>query len=70
MIETLTPPAGYYDHPRPEVVAMIPTDAVRILELGCAGGSLGGALKMKSATSAASSTWRRRLNWPRRALTG
>ena len=72
MIATLTPPAGYYDHPRPEVVAMIPTDAVRILELGCAGGSLGGGAQTtpSSAISAASSTWRRRLNWPRRASTG
>src|SRR5258708_40001754 len=45
MITSTRPPEGYYDHPRPEVVALIPSNAVRILELGCAGGALGAAVK-------------------------
>jgi GT2 family glycosyltransferase/2-polyprenyl-3-methyl-5-hydroxy-6-metoxy-1,4-benzoquinol methylase len=44
-----SPPAGYYDHPRPEVVRLVPTSAKRILELGCAGGALAASLKRRQA---------------------
>jgi hypothetical protein len=34
-----------YENPRPEVQALVPRDAGRILDLGCASGALGAALK-------------------------
>lgn len=36
---------SYYLNPRPEVLNLVPTDARRILELGCASGQLGRAVK-------------------------
>jgi 2-polyprenyl-3-methyl-5-hydroxy-6-metoxy-1,4-benzoquinol methylase len=42
-----SPAAGYYEFARPEVVALIPTTARNILEIGCAGGALGAALKAR-----------------------
>ncbi len=38
-------PEGYYDQPRPEVVDCVPADARDILDVGCASGALGRALK-------------------------
>lgn len=40
-----SPPPGYYEHQRPEVRALVPAAARRILDIGCAGGRLGAALK-------------------------
>jgi GT2 family glycosyltransferase/2-polyprenyl-3-methyl-5-hydroxy-6-metoxy-1,4-benzoquinol methylase len=42
-----SPAAGYYEFTRPEVIALIPTTARNVLELGCAGGALGAALKQR-----------------------
>jgi 2-polyprenyl-3-methyl-5-hydroxy-6-metoxy-1,4-benzoquinol methylase len=39
--------AGAYENPRPEVQALVPIDARRILDLGCSSGSLGAALKRR-----------------------
>ena len=48
-----TPPASaspnYYEYERPEVIAMIPTSARRVLELGCASGALAAALKRRQS---------------------
>jgi len=38
-------PDGYYDEPRPEVVARVPADARFVIDVGCASGALGRALK-------------------------
>jgi 2-polyprenyl-3-methyl-5-hydroxy-6-metoxy-1,4-benzoquinol methylase len=38
-------PDGYYDEPRPEVVARVPLDARFVIDVGCASGALGRALK-------------------------
>jgi 2-polyprenyl-3-methyl-5-hydroxy-6-metoxy-1,4-benzoquinol methylase len=38
-------PDGYYDQSRPEVVAMVPPEARRIIDVGCGAGALGRALK-------------------------
>lgn len=40
--------AGGYETPRPEVQALVPLTAQRILELGCSTGALGAALKERS----------------------
>lgn len=40
-------PAGYFDHPRPEVAALVPPAARRILDLGCGSGKLGASLKRR-----------------------
>jgi O-antigen biosynthesis protein len=37
--------ANYYGYARPEVCALVPTSAKRVLDVGCAGGALGRALK-------------------------
>lgn len=42
-------PAGYYDFPRPEVVARIEAKGQAILEVGCAAGAMGAALLSKGA---------------------
>ena len=39
--------AHAYENPRPEVQALVPRDARRVLDLGCASGALGGALKAR-----------------------
>jgi len=36
---------AYYDHPRPEVVALVPDAARHVVDVGCASGALGNALK-------------------------
>lgn len=38
-------PDGYYDQPRPEVAACVPDDALQLIDVGCASGALGRALK-------------------------
>src|SRR5258708_7215214 len=40
-------PQFYYDQSRPEVVALVPADCRRVLEVGCAGGRLGRLLKQR-----------------------
>jgi hypothetical protein len=47
---------GTYENPRPEVQALVPRDAQRVLDLGCASGALGAALK--AARGAPSWAWR------------
>jgi GT2 family glycosyltransferase/2-polyprenyl-3-methyl-5-hydroxy-6-metoxy-1,4-benzoquinol methylase len=37
--------ASYYGHPRPDVCALVPESARRVIDFGCAGGALGRALK-------------------------
>ncbi len=39
--------AGAYENPRPEVQALVPLGARRILDLGCSSGALGAALKAR-----------------------
>ena len=39
--------AHAYENPRPEVAALVPRAATRILDLGCASGALGAALKAR-----------------------
>jgi methionine biosynthesis protein MetW len=39
--------AGAYENPRPEVQALVPGTARRILDLGCSSGALGAALKAR-----------------------
>ncbi len=41
------PLAAAYENPRPELQARVPPDARRILDLGCASGALGAALKAR-----------------------
>lgn len=47
------PPPGpddaYFEYDRPEVVALVPTSAARILDIGCAAGALGAALKAQAS---------------------
>lgn len=38
-------PQDYYDKPREDVVALVPEDAREVLDVGCASGALGRALK-------------------------
>jgi len=49
-LERLSPPeapeaTGYFHHARPDVQALVPSDARDILDVGCAAGVLGAALK-------------------------
>ena len=44
-----SPAPNYYEFERPEVVAMIPVNARKVLELGCATGALGAALKRRQS---------------------
>jgi methionine biosynthesis protein MetW len=39
--------AGAYENPRPEVQALVPASARRILDLGCSSGALGAAIKAR-----------------------
>lgn len=48
----MTPPPVYYAHARPEVAALIEGKGLTVLELGCARGHLGAALKASGAASA------------------
>ncbi|MBI2902335.1 MAG: methyltransferase domain-containing protein [Candidatus Methylomirabilis oxyfera] len=41
--------AGYYDHSRPELEALIQRDARTVLDVGCGAGALGAALKRRGA---------------------
>ena len=41
--------APYYSHARPEVMALVPHEAERILDIGCGAGALGAALKQRQA---------------------
>jgi GT2 family glycosyltransferase/2-polyprenyl-3-methyl-5-hydroxy-6-metoxy-1,4-benzoquinol methylase len=40
---------SYYEYERPEVVALVPSTARNVLELGCASGALGAALKRRQS---------------------
>jgi 2-polyprenyl-3-methyl-5-hydroxy-6-metoxy-1,4-benzoquinol methylase len=44
---THEPPDGYYDNTRPEVVALVPERARFVVDVGCAAGGLGRALKLQ-----------------------
>src|SRR5271157_3002610 len=41
------PDPGYYEFARPELLALIPTSARRVLDVGCGAGRLGEALKAR-----------------------
>jgi methionine biosynthesis protein MetW len=41
--------AAAYENPRPEVQALVPRDAGRILDVGCSSGALGAALKARQS---------------------
>lgn len=49
-MNTPPPPADYFSHARPEMLRFVPTDRGRVLELGCASGAFGGALKHRQPT--------------------
>ena len=38
-------PHDYYEYERPEVIRLVPEEATRILDVGCAAGHLGRRLK-------------------------
>jgi O-antigen biosynthesis protein len=40
---------AYFEYARPEVVALVPTEAARILDIGCAAGALGAGLKKRNS---------------------
>jgi 2-polyprenyl-3-methyl-5-hydroxy-6-metoxy-1,4-benzoquinol methylase len=37
----------YHDDPRPDIQALVPAGARRVLDVGCAGGALAAALKAR-----------------------
>lgn len=39
----------YYSNSRPEMLELVPNDAIRILELGCGSGNFGGQLKLDNS---------------------
>ena len=41
--------AHAYENPRPEIQALVPEGALRVLDLGCASGALGAALRARGA---------------------
>ncbi len=41
--------AGYHDHARPELVALIPITTSRVLDIGCGAGTLGAGLKRRGS---------------------
>lgn len=43
------PVPGYYNHPRPEVVARFDPKGLRVLDVGCAGGAMGALMMEKGA---------------------
>lgn len=43
----VTPPTDYYGHDRPEVCDLVSGTGLRVLELGCAAGSLGAELRRR-----------------------
>lgn len=43
--------AHAYENPRPEVAALVPADARRVLDLGCASGALGASLRARQHCS-------------------
>lgn len=47
-MEKSDPTSAYYGYARPEVVALVPAAAAKILDIGCAGGALGAGLKARS----------------------
>lgn len=44
-VSQTTEDSAYYEYARPEIVALVPRDARSIVDVGCAGGALGSALK-------------------------
>lgn len=53
MIDAWSPerrkPAGYFEHDRPDVRALIPETATEILDIGCGSGRLGAAIRRARA---------------------
>jgi cyclopropane fatty-acyl-phospholipid synthase-like methyltransferase len=42
---------SYFDHGRPELLALIPETAERVLDIGCGAGRLGAAIKERQAAT-------------------
>jgi O-antigen biosynthesis protein len=40
---------SYYEDPRPDISALLPVQGLRVLDVGCGGGALGGVLKKNGA---------------------